>query len=200
VTGKCEAEPKGHSSSITSVVLSSNGTYTSSTTHDKSLQMNVVVTWSECEAELRGHPGLIILVAFSPDGTCVVSTSDNKSLQLWNLMTGDFGVFGDHIALFNGIQICCYNDGSVHFSHSQGDQLTPVPLLDIDGSCICHRNTGQCCWIPPHLSHHTAVVYSVSQVCSGLDMGDVLVVKVGHFYLITCYKSHKQTLKASPTS
>jgi WD40 repeat protein len=196
VASEPEAELMRHPGSITSVAFSPDGTYIVSASYDKSLQVWNTVT-GECEAELRGHPGLITSVAFSPNGTCVVSASDNKSLQLWNVLTGDFTVFGDHMEFSNGVQIHCYNDSSIYFSYAQHDQSTPLPLLEIDGSHILHRSTGQCCWIPSHLRHHTAVAYNMSRVCLGLDMGDVLVVEVRYFYFVICYKSHKQILTTS---
>ena len=88
VTGESEAELKGHSGRVISVVLSPDGSHVVSGSDDNTLRIWNVAT-GESEIELKGHSGRVNSVAFSSDGSHVVSGSDDNTLRIWNAVTGE---------------------------------------------------------------------------------------------------------------
>ena len=86
-TGENEAELKGHSTRLNSVVFSLDGSCIVSGS-DKDVHIGNVAT-RESEAELKGNSAHMNSVIFSPDGSHVVSASDDNTVHIWNVATGE---------------------------------------------------------------------------------------------------------------
>ena len=87
VTGTLFNTFEGHSSFVTSVAFSPDGTKIVSGSVD-----NTVRVWDAntgaLYATLEGHSDWVTSVAFSPDGTKIVSGSDDNTVRVWDANTG----------------------------------------------------------------------------------------------------------------
>ena len=78
---------EGHSSRVTSVAFSPDGTQVVSGSYDETVRLWDAATGTALQT-LEGHSSWITSVAFSPDGTQVVSGSADKTVRLWDAATG----------------------------------------------------------------------------------------------------------------
>ncbi|MBD2224473.1 NB-ARC domain-containing protein [Calothrix anomala] len=78
----------GHSNSVNTVALSTDGKYAISGSDDKTLK---VWNWQTGELlrTLVGHSDSVNAVALSADGKYVISTSRDTTLKVWNWQTGE---------------------------------------------------------------------------------------------------------------
>ena len=86
----------GHSSRVTSVAWSPNGTYLASASYDKTIRL-----WNATNGQhiqtYRGHSGRVNVVAWSPDGRHFVSASDDGSVHIWNTTSKNpIFIFNEH--------------------------------------------------------------------------------------------------------
>ncbi|MCZ6572509.1 MAG: serine/threonine protein kinase, partial [Planctomycetota bacterium] len=78
---------RGHEGSVTSVVVSADGTRIASTSFDKTLRLWDAET-GQTTAVLSGHSDPVHAAAFSRDGTRLVSGSFDGTLRVWDVDTG----------------------------------------------------------------------------------------------------------------
>ncbi|KAJ5901856.1 G-protein beta WD- 40 repeats containing protein [Penicillium taxi] len=79
---------EGHSSSVTTVAFSPDGTQIASGSYDKTIKLWDTTT-GDLRKTLEGHWGSVDTVAFSPDGTQIASGSRDNTIKLWDTTTGD---------------------------------------------------------------------------------------------------------------
>ncbi|CAE6470522.1 unnamed protein product [Rhizoctonia solani] len=76
----------GHTSTVTAIVFSPDGTQMASSSTDNSIRL-----WDpklgHAIAELTGHLQSVNSIAFSPDGTRLVSGSSDRTIRVWNTNT-----------------------------------------------------------------------------------------------------------------
>jgi WD40 repeat protein len=94
----------GHSSNITSVLLSKDNRYMISSAKDKTIKIwdtaaNTLVR------TLSGHTSAVNMIALSPDGKYIASVSDDKSVKIWDFEKELFTIPGQS-----------YDNGFVGFS------------------------------------------------------------------------------------
>jgi WD40 repeat protein/tRNA A-37 threonylcarbamoyl transferase component Bud32 len=145
-TGKLLGVMRGHTNTVTSVAISSDGACIASSSRDQTVWL-----WSgdngRAIAKLKGHLGPIHNVRFSPDGKRLVSTSDDQTVRVWDATTGEtLGVLFGHA-------------GPVHDATYTADMQTIVSA-SVDGtirlweSFDAERNGS--------LLGHTSFVYGVA--------------------------------------
>lgn len=77
----------GHSSSITSVALSTDGKMIASGSWDNTIKLWEVATGRELRT-LTGHANWVRSVSFSPDGRTLASGSQDNTIKLWEVPAG----------------------------------------------------------------------------------------------------------------
>ena len=81
-----ETDFRGHTSSVTSLAVSRDGSRVVSGGSDAALRLWDAATGREIRTFL-GHEGIVTSVAISPDGKTVLSGSADKKAILWNIAT-----------------------------------------------------------------------------------------------------------------
>ncbi|KAJ7166772.1 hypothetical protein C8R46DRAFT_951385, partial [Mycena filopes] len=74
----------GHTSTVSSVAFSPDGTRIVSGSNDKTVRVWDTETQAQIGAPLEGHTGTVSSVAFSPDGARIVSGADDKTVRVWD--------------------------------------------------------------------------------------------------------------------
>jgi WD40 repeat protein len=78
---------EGHSSWVTGVAFSPDGSKLASVSGDWTIRLwNVGI--GQVEQTLEGHSGWVRSVVFSPDGSKLASASVDRTVRLWNVGTG----------------------------------------------------------------------------------------------------------------
>ncbi|AFY44597.1 protein kinase [Nostoc sp. PCC 7107] len=118
-SGKCRKEIltlTGHSSSVNSVAISSDGQILASGSDDKTIKLWSVTTGSEIRT-LSGHSSSVNSVAISSDGQILASGSDDKTIKLWSVTTGsEIRTLSGHSSSVNSVAIS--SDGQILASGS----------------------------------------------------------------------------------
>jgi len=82
-----ERKLEGHTGWVRSVVVSPNGQWAASGSHD-----NTVRIWDlqngECRTTLKGHNGDVRFVEITPDGQRIISASIHKTIRIWDANLG----------------------------------------------------------------------------------------------------------------
>jgi WD40 repeat protein len=79
----------GHTSDVTSVGFSPDGTHIVSGSWDNTIRIWDARTGEEVMKPLKGHTNVVTSVGFSPDGTHIVSGSWDKTIRIWDARTGE---------------------------------------------------------------------------------------------------------------
>jgi len=81
-SGELQRTLRGHTSRVTSVSYSPDGTRIASGSFDKTVKI-----WDELTGELKqtlnGHTDRVFSVSYSPDGTRIASGSGDKTVKIW---------------------------------------------------------------------------------------------------------------------
>jgi hypothetical protein len=86
-TGTPLLELKGHTSVVSSVAFSPDGTRVVTGSWDNTAKVWEARTGTPL-LELKGHTSVVSSVAFSPDGTRVVTGSEDRTAKVWEARTG----------------------------------------------------------------------------------------------------------------
>ncbi|MHC5855588.1 protein kinase domain-containing protein [Nostoc sp.] len=86
-TGKTVCTLTGHSRSVDSIAISSDGKTLASGSDDKTIKLWNLAT-GKIIRTLTGHSRSVDSIAISPDGKTLASGSNDKTIRLWNLTTG----------------------------------------------------------------------------------------------------------------
>ncbi|EGD78815.1 guanine nucleotide binding protein [Salpingoeca rosetta] len=76
---------RGHSHTVSDVVISSDGQFALSGSWDHTMRLWEIAT-GKCKRRFIGHEKDVLSVAFSPDNRQVVSASRDKTIRLWNVL------------------------------------------------------------------------------------------------------------------
>ena len=176
MTGGVEAEMKGHTLGVLSVVFSHDGRRVVSGSNDKTVQIWNVMT-GEVEAVLEGHTDFVTSVAFSQDGSQVVSGSYDKTVRIWNTMTGKSQLMTTTVITLPDASVVCKVGGS-NFCISYPDH----PQLSINGPLsisLDHQwimGALHDCWIPSHNRDFVTSSFSGDRVCLGYSSGKMIIL------------------------
>ena len=77
----------GHTSAVTSVAFSPEGTLLASSSYDRTIKVWDLRT-GQMQKTLTGHKGRVYSVAFSPDGRTLASGSRDEFIRFWDVETG----------------------------------------------------------------------------------------------------------------
>ncbi|KAF8604841.1 WD40 repeat-like protein [Ceratobasidium sp. AG-I] len=152
---------EGHTSPVTSVAYSHDGTHIVSGSHDNTIRIWDAGTGQMVGEPLEGHTRTVASVAYSHDGTRIVSGSHDNTIRIWDARTNQAvdGILNGYLA-----------------SNTLPESNPPLPnrptanlhtgwTLDKDGWVLeCSRLLT---WVPPDvrgLLHHprTLVIISAS--------------------------------------
>jgi len=181
-TGTTVASPfHGHTSGVTYVAFSPDGTNIVSGSDDKTIQVWDAHTGITVAGPFHGHTSRVTSIAFSPDGTHIVSGSDDKTIRVWDAHTGTTvaGAFHGHsnrvtsvISSSNDTFIASESTNKVgHLLDSTLSTIvSPFGMaysltnpstsnflfynLQFTASGWLYLNTLPILWIPPHLFTH----------------------------------------------
>ncbi|MEH2182811.1 serine/threonine-protein kinase, partial [Nostoc sp.] len=120
-TGQLLRTLSGHSSSVNSVAISSDGQMLASGSNDKTIKLWNVATGKEIRT-LSGHSHWVNFVAISSDGQMLASGSDDKTIKLWNVATGrEIRTLSGHSHWVNFVAIS--SDGQMLASGSRDETI-----------------------------------------------------------------------------
>ncbi|WYZ34284.1 hypothetical protein EsH8_I_000560 [Colletotrichum jinshuiense] len=83
----CVQTLEGHSSGVSSVAFSTDGSQLVSASYDETIKLWDTAT-GQCRQTLKGHSSGVSAVAFSTDGRQLASASYDETIKLWNAITG----------------------------------------------------------------------------------------------------------------
>jgi WD40 repeat protein len=101
----CEKELRGHTGTVTSLLMSSDGLKAVSGSEDNKIRVWSLVS-GECERVLKGHTDAITSLAWSLDGLKLLSGSKDGTVRLWSLINGECErVLKGHSAWVNSVAL-----------------------------------------------------------------------------------------------
>jgi len=189
VTGTQVSKPfKGHTSTVVSVALSSDGTRIASGSSDKTVRIWDMETKVEVCSPLRGHFSRVNSVAFSPDGKWVVSGSDDSTIRVWDMANSQAKtILEGHKDAVNSIVFSL--DGK-HFVSGSADKTIRV------------WDAATWSAIGDSLTGHTQPIRSVAlspdgaQIASGSSDNTVRMWNVQIGSLVHTLKGHANTVRS----
>ncbi|CUA75691.1 WD repeat-containing protein 5 homolog [Dictyostelium discoideum] [Rhizoctonia solani] len=129
---------KGHTSVVSSIRFSSDGSRLVSGSEDKTVRVWDVERGTTIVGPLEGHTKFVRSIALSPDGSQIVSASDDGTLRLWDTRSGEMigNPFEGHTNYVNSVDFSPHgtyvvsggDDNTVH-----GDLKAANVLVSSDG-------------------------------------------------------------------
>ncbi|KAJ5751295.1 hypothetical protein N7533_008323 [Penicillium manginii] len=99
----CLQTLEGHSSSVTSIAWSPNGSRLTSASDDNTVKIWEPTT-GQCTFTLEGHVSLVISITWSPDGSRIASASHDNTARIWDPVTGQcISILEGHSGLVRSI-------------------------------------------------------------------------------------------------
>src|SRR6476661_8160765 len=121
---QCVHTLHGHSSSVTSVVITPDGQTLASGSKDKTIKLWNLSTKEEIYT-ITGHSDIITSVVISPDGKTLASASEDTTIKLWNLRNGEeIRTLKWPVEVFYSLDILFSPDGKILLSSSADDYVS----------------------------------------------------------------------------
>ncbi|KAF5365439.1 hypothetical protein D9758_010875 [Tetrapyrgos nigripes] len=118
--GSVQATPlRGHTSLVTSVAVSFDGTRIASGSDDMTVRIWDAISGQAIGQPFQGHEDEIASVAFSPNGTRLVSGSHDKTVRIWDILTGD--TIGMPFKLYKQVRSVSFSPDGARIAAGSGD-------------------------------------------------------------------------------
>ncbi len=115
-------EPRGHTDTVSRVVITPDGRYAVSASEDYSLKVWDLSNGASLHT-LRGHNGAILHIVALPDSQHVVSASVDMTLKVWDILSGE-----------------CVHTLSGHHDRVESIAITPDGALAISSAGMVHSS------------------------------------------------------------
>jgi small GTP-binding protein len=133
---------RGHSSSVSSIAFSNDGSLLASGSHDATIRLWEVPT-GKLLRTFEGHNGLVTSVAFSKDGALLASGSRDATIRFWLAKIGKpLGILRGHSSLVSSVAFS--NDGTLLAS---GSHDATIRLWESSSGKFLHTLEGNDGWV-----------------------------------------------------
>jgi WD40 repeat protein len=132
----------GHSSAVTELAFSPDGTTLASSSEDKTIKLWEAQTGA-LRQTLTGHSNAVYTIAFSPDSKTLASGSLDKTIKLWDVQSGTLKqTLAEHS---NPVYTVAFSpDGKMLASRSG---YKTIKLWDVQTSALRQTLTGHSDWV-----------------------------------------------------